>query len=145
MIAGYLLWCATNATIQLGILFLYKRLFFVVNWFCRVCYVIMALVSLWCIFGWATNLGLCRPIRKLWEPMVSALLPLRKPTIATDSNKIKTPGKCGNGKTLCTSIGLIHAILDFTILMMPLPLVWKLNTSVIKKFLISVLLLCGVL
>lgn len=54
-------------------------------------------------------------------------------------------GKCGNGKMMCNSVGVVHAILDFFILMIPMPLIWNLKISTGNKIFLSILLLCGVL
>jgi hypothetical protein len=64
--------------IQSAILFLYRRLFFVVEWFRKACYVLMGLVFAWFVAEWVSDLALCQPVEKLWNIMM--------------------PDKCGNGK-----------------------------------------------
>lgn len=125
LIATYLIWCVAVAVIQLAILFLYNRLFFIVDWFRKTVYVLMGLVFIWFVAAWASDLAICKPVKKLWDPLA--------------------PGSCADGKKMCNAVGLVHAIIDFFILTLPLPLIWKLKTSTSNKVVLSVLLLCGVL
>jgi hypothetical protein len=125
LIITYIIWCAAIALVQFAILFLYRRIFFVVAWFRKVCYVLMGLVFAWFAAAWISDFAICKPVEKLWNPM--------------------QPGTCGDGKKMCNVIGLVHAVLDFTILMVPMPLIWRLKTSTSNKVFLSILLLCGVL
>ncbi|RMZ66222.1 integral membrane [Pyrenophora seminiperda CCB06] len=68
LIITYLIWCAAIAVVQLAILFLYQRLFSVVTWFRRACYIAMGLVFGWFIAAWASDLAICNPTRKVWDP-----------------------------------------------------------------------------
>lgn len=111
--------------LQFAILFLYQRLFWVVDWFRRSCYVLMALVVAWSIATLVGELTICAPTRKLWNP--------------------KSPGKCGDTHKLCLSTGMLHASFDLAILSIPMPLVWKLKISVGNKVFLTFLLLCGIL
>jgi hypothetical protein len=111
--------------IQLAILFLYQRLFFIVEWFRRACYILMGLVFAWFVASWVSDLTICQPVEKIWN--------------------VTMPGKCGNGKMMCNAVGVVHAVLDFFILMIPMPLIWNLRITTGNKVFLSILLLCGVL
>ncbi|KAF2265223.1 hypothetical protein CC78DRAFT_600383 [Lojkania enalia] len=121
---AYITWIPAIAVVQLAILALYLRLFHVVDWARKACYVMVALVVAWLIASFVADLALCKPIQKLWDPMI--------------------PGTCGDHSKACTSIGITHIIFDFTILLLPMPLIWNLKVALYKKFLMSIVLLCGV-
>ena len=121
----YLLWIAAIAIIQLAILLFYQRIFWVVDWFRRSCYVFMVIVVCWFIALYITEFTVCKPVQKNWNPLMD--------------------GTCGDFKKMCNAIGLTHAIIDFSVLLIPLPLIWNLRISIIKKCWLSVLMLAGVL
>lgn len=100
-------------------------MFSIVKWFRITIYILMGLVVVWFLTGYISDFALCQPVSKLWKP--------------------NQPGTCGNPKQVCTSVGLVHSILDFAILLIPLPLVWNLKTSVSNKVVITLVLLAGCL
>ena len=85
----------------------------------------MGLVVMWFIASLVSELAICKPTRKLWELLID--------------------GTCGDVHKMCNAVGVIHAILDFTVLMIPMPLIWNLKMSNRTKIFLSTLLLCGVL
>ena len=55
----------------------------------------------------------CSPIQKLWEPTL--------------------PGHCFSRRRLGVASGIMNVISDFSILLLPLPLIWRLQMSWYKK------------
>ncbi|KAF2735181.1 hypothetical protein EJ04DRAFT_576281 [Polyplosphaeria fusca] len=121
--ATYLVWVVNIAIVQMAILLYYQRLFFVIQWFSRLCYAVMGLVCAWAVGCWVANFAMCHPTARIWDPMVA--------------------GTCGNSKAMCVSADLLHAALDAGILCMPLPIVWRMGISTGKKLGLTVLLLAG--
>jgi hypothetical protein len=85
----------------------------------------MALCTAWWIAFFGGTMGDCVPLRKLWTP--------------------KLPGVCVDQNKACGSTGIAHIILDLIILLLPLPVIWKLRTDKVKKVMISGLFLMGIL
>ena len=89
----------------------------------------MAIVILWsigCVFAFAFQ---CIPARALWEPELEA----------------SGQAKCVNTTALFLSSGIIHILLDFTILVLPLQPIWKLRLSSGRKVALSGLFMLGTL
>lgn len=118
-------WIPAVGSVQLAILVLYLRIFDVITWCRRFCYVIVGGVFAWAVATFIADLTICTPVKKLWDPTV--------------------PGTCGPHEMVCTSAGIIHFIFDFTILLLPMPLIWNLHVSLVKKIAMSFGLVCGVL
>ena len=85
----------------------------------------MALVGAWFVAGFVADLTICHPITYVFNPF--------------------TEGSCGNGIAMCSSVGIVHIVFDFTILIMPIPLIWKLQTPRFNKIALTIILSVGVL
>lgn len=125
LIAAGSLWGTCVLAVQLSILNLYLRLFGVMRWHRMCCYVVMGLCCAWWIAFFGILMADCIPLRKLWTQNI--------------------PGKCVNQKTFCGSTGIAHIILDFIILVLPIPVIWNLKIARSRKVLISIILTLGVL
>ncbi|KAF2675641.1 hypothetical protein K458DRAFT_471269, partial [Lentithecium fluviatile CBS 122367] len=125
LLATFFIYVFAVAFVQLAILFLYHRLFFIVDWFRITCYVLMGLVVAGFVVSPIAQVTICAPIQKLWNP--------------------SKYGKCNNSHELCNVVGIYHVVLDFAILLIPQPLIWKLKTTTINKISVSLLMLCGTL
>lgn len=121
----HVLWVAGIVVVQLAILVFYQRIFWVVDWFRRTCYVLMAIAVAWLISVYITEFVMCKPAHKIWNPLAD--------------------GTCGDTKKMCNAVGLTHAINDFSVLFIPVPLIWNMQVSVAKKCWLSVLFLAGIL
>jgi hypothetical protein len=55
------------------------------------------------------------------------------------------PGKCADEAGICESIGLLHVIVDFLVLSLPIPMIWKLMVALRTKIMLTILLTIGVL
>lgn len=67
----------------------------------------------------------CSPIRKAWVP--------------------ELPGSCDNADTLWMGSGIPSLIIDFMILVLPLPVLWQLQVQPVRKYLIMLVFACGYL
>ena len=68
----------------------------------------------------------CNPREKIW-------------------NQLIITGHCYNGNAAYKASGIFNVISDFTILIIPLPSVWKLNMSLRRKMLTTGVFACGFL
>ena len=85
----------------------------------------MVLCACWFIALVGVLAAECIPLKKLWIPTQA--------------------GKCIDQRKLCTGSGFTHVVLDLLILILPLPPIWKLRTSVARKFRASSILTLGLL
>jgi hypothetical protein len=125
--ATYLFWVINVAIVQLAVLSFYQRMFWVVTWFRRACYALMAISVVWCIGLFITRFTICTPVAKNW------------------GSRAATGGKCGDRDKMCNAFGLTHSILDFLVLFVPVPLIWGLKISFKRKVAVSMLFLAGIL
>lgn len=121
----YLLWVVNIAIVQLAILAFYQRIFWVVDWFRWTCYTMMAISITWCIALFITEFTVCTPVEKIWGSPVD--------------------GRCGDFDKMCHALGLTHSILDFSVLFIPVPLIWRMKISLKRKAAISILFMAGIL
>ncbi|KAJ5780241.1 hypothetical protein N7457_005401 [Penicillium paradoxum] len=106
--AGDLLWVVVIALIQLSILHYYVRNFeqFAVI---LLSYGLMFLCSALCIAGLFATAFLCTPPKRAWLT--------------------NTPGYCGDHETLNIGVNASETILSFLVLILPIPLLWRMPLS----------------
>lgn len=119
------LWSCAVLAIQASILIFYIRLFGITRWFRIACYYVMALCGAWWVAIFGGTMGSCIPLDKLWNPM--------------------EPGQCANMSQACAGTGLVHVILDFIILSLPIPVIWRLQTARSNKILFTFVFTIGIL
>ena len=107
-----------------SILFFYARLFkkhsrsFSVSM-----YVMGAFVTAWMLYAISFLMVQCSPIRKNWLPGAS--------------------GRCLHPYRWHLAVSIWCVIMDFFIMLLPLPTLWKLNTGRKRKLRLTVLFVCG--
>ncbi|KAF4988009.1 hypothetical protein FGRMN_10057 [Fusarium graminum] len=85
----------------------------------------MAVMTLWCVSQLIFLCLLCIPLEAVWDPNIK--------------------GTCFKHQTTMWYVnGIIHTILDFAIIVMPLPIVWKLNLPRSQKFFLSCIFGLGI-
>jgi hypothetical protein len=129
--ANYIIWCANVAALQLSILFMYTRVFGVSKVFRYVCYGCMALTIGWVISGILLRMLICAGSVSKDVFFMKAIIEGQCTDLSLTQN--------------CEAVGLVHVILDFWILSLPIPLIWKLQMPVRTRILLSVLLSVGIL
>ena len=110
------------AVIKLSILFLYGRIF-VQPWFKKALIALGAFVIAYSIAQIFGDIFQCVPIKSLWDPSVS--------------------GYCINYPDLIIIMGVINIVTEIIMLVLPLPLLWRLQLSRSRKSLLTVLFTMG--
>ncbi|OJI88506.1 hypothetical protein ASPTUDRAFT_206339 [Aspergillus tubingensis CBS 134.48] len=110
--ASQLFWAIGIACFRLAILDLYIHTF-PVQTFCIVAYVLEGIIVLYLIGSIATTLRLCRPLAYYWNPSLE--------------------GSCGNAVTAELAAAVINMILDIIAVILPVPVIWKLQMATEKK------------
>lgn len=88
-------------------------------------WIVHALNIAW-VVGMHVVVGLqCTPIEKVWNPLL--------------------PGRCIGTRTLFLGSGVPSLVVNIMILILPLPLLWRLQMKMIRKLLIIGVFLCGYL
>lgn len=122
----YYLFDAGTAVAKSSALFFYARVFGVINqWFKYALWTLHSANVAWLvgiIFGVIFE---CSPIQKAW--------------------KISLEGTCVNTQTLWLASGITSLLIDIFILLIPLPMLWKLQMKVSRKLQIIGVFVCGYL
>ena len=102
-------WIAANTAIKISIRHLYLTLFGSNKTFRLFTFTVIGLVLLFC-FGvlLATFLN-CRPFAKTWNPLL--------------------PGSCGSLQANVLSTSIINFVIDLSIVLLPMPMVWSLQIA----------------
>ncbi|CAK7227108.1 hypothetical protein SCUCBS95973_006431 [Sporothrix curviconia] len=124
LVAYEILYATCNYSVKLSVLFFYQRVF--INRGMRIATIVtMVFVSLWTLGNILQIFLLCRPFRASIDPTV--------------------PGTCGSQKASFVAIGTFNIVTDAVILSLPIPTVWRLQTTTRNKALISGVFLVGLL
>lgn len=116
----------TNAVLtKVSILLLYHRIFGVVRKFHYALYVAGFLATGYWIACTILAFTGCHPLAKNWDKAV--------------------PGGCVNLIAFFRWNGICNLIIDFLILCLPLPMVWRLNIAVKQKITLSAIFMLGLL
>jgi hypothetical protein len=87
------------------------------------CYILGAISMAWNVGLLGVAEGQCIPMKKNWEPWVD--------------------GRCINMRVTFLAVSIPNIITDLAILSLPLPHVWKLQTTFIQKLSLSAVFLLG--
>ena len=112
-------------SIRASVLALYIRIFRTKS-FRTTCYVVHIMNA---AFGAATILGaclICQPIAFNWNHSIPG-------------------GYCGDQKSLDLFIGIVNLLMDVTVVVLPMPVLWGLQMAVGKKFTLSGMFGLGVM
>ena len=125
LLVGEVTWAVAVTFIRASILALYIRIFRTKSfrWACYVAHAINA------AFGAATILGsclICLPIAYNWDHSIAG-------------------GYCGNQKSLDLFIGIFNLLMDVTVVVLPMPVLWGLQMAVGKKMVLSMMFGLGVM
>jgi len=111
--------------IKLSALTLYARLFRISRKMVYTLWALGIIVTLWWIASEVLPWFNCRPIAKTIHPLMA--------------------GECWERTAYYHAVGLINPLLDVIILLLPMPIVWKLNMSLQQKCLVSLVFVLGYL
>ena len=80
-------------------------------------------LSLWWIGAFLTPFLICRPIKLLWEPEIQ--------------------GDCGNRHLYMVLTQIPWIVTDVVVLVMPIPVVWKLHSAIRRRLRVATVFLLG--
>lgn len=86
-------------------------------------YIGLSLVTAWVLFAILSTIFECTPVRKAWLPL--------------------TPGHCLNGYQWYLGSAISSVIIDFYIMLLPLPVLWTLHTGRSRKMVLTGFFFCA--
>lgn len=105
-------------------LLFYHRIFQKTNkWFHWALWVVGSLNAAWLLSAWLSDLLQCTPIEKAWKSSID--------------------GHCIPQWNWFLGTALTSMIIDVIILLMPLPMLWRLHMSKLRKLMITGVFICG--
>ncbi|KAG6362256.1 hypothetical protein INS49_010486 [Diaporthe citri] len=125
MFANSVLWFSTVIVVQLSIIFFYMRIFGVSIIFKWVCYILIAMITMFWVSGFFSLIFSCTPISRSW-------------------NSSET-GTCLPYQPYCVSVGVLHVLFDLAIVALPMPMIWHLRADCRTKIVLSGLLCLGLM
>ena len=123
MLVGQTLSVAAVSLLRASILSLYHHIFRV-KLFRLACYVVHGVNFAYFVGTVLAACLICRPISANWDPQA---------------------GTCGDEKSFDLFIGICNMILDVTVVVLPLPIVWKLQMTRAKKIVLSAIFGMGLM
>lgn len=117
LIVGQVTWAVAVTFIRASVLALYIRIFRTRS-FRMTCYVVHGMNA---AFGAATILGaclICQPLSYNWDHSIRG-------------------GYCGDQRSLDLFIGIFNLIMDVTVVVLPMPVLWGLQMAMGKKLVLS--------
>lgn len=115
-------YCAAIFCTKLSILCLYHRIF-PQRWFRNASLGVAAFMTAWYFTATFGSIFQCVPLASQWDPTVS--------------------GHCVNYGSSARVMGIVNIITDFVLLGLPMPLVWRIQTSITKKWQLTVTFMLG--
>ena len=107
---------------KLSIIYLYNRIF-PLPWFKLALHIIAAFATALAVAAVFTTIFQCVPISSQWDPELS--------------------GHCMNYGRSIQILGVMSIVIDFILLVLPIPLVWRIQISKTNKLLITVTFMLG--
>jgi hypothetical protein len=120
-------------TIKLSILFFYRRLFFVDRWFRIVWWANLVYAILWFVGSTAFYIFQCTPVKYYWTRLEVAIEHPATPIV----------GKCVSSIASIGTPIMLNTISDLAILLLPVPILFKLQTSLQKQIRLVLLFSLG--
>ena len=102
----------------------YMRIFMLNTTLYRInVWIALSLVTAWILFAIPSTIFQCTPIRKAWIP--------------------STPGHCINNYQWFLGSAISSVIIDFYIMLLPLPVLWKLHAGRSRKLVLTGFFFCA--
>ncbi|TLS26695.1 hypothetical protein PpBr36_04408 [Pyricularia pennisetigena] len=111
-----LLWCATTMFTKLSVLLLFTTLF-PTRRMQMAAYVIGSFIIVWCTGAIIATLFMCQPFAMNWNRSIPG-------------------GHCGDDPLFYTILGVINIIVEVTILLLPMPVIYKLNMPLHRRLVV---------
>ncbi|KAK8248600.1 hypothetical protein IWZ00DRAFT_298987 [Phyllosticta capitalensis] len=122
-------WIATQIypimsfSLKISILLLYRRIFFVVPTFTRVCNVLIIIITAIHLAGFTSGVFLCMPISYFWKQAI----PPGYPGAPTHR------GRCQNYQVAWLVLGSFNVITDLIAVVLPLPVLGRLRITAARR------------
>lgn len=126
LLAIQILYFSSAVAIKTSLLLLYYRIFGVVRWFRWLLAVAWTIVLLYYVIALFIAIFECTPVAYYW-------------------NKSIAGGTCINQNRFYRWNGVANLLIDFMILSLTLPMVWRLNLEIRQKISLSCIFLLGML
>lgn len=117
-----LIYVPTPATIKLSILLLYRRIF-TGKLFTQINYSLGAILIIWCVVMEILGIINCLPINAYWDPSVN--------------------GKCLSFRDYSIGYAALNIFTDIAILILPMPMIWRLQLPTFQKVALTCNFLLG--
>ena len=124
LFAGNVFYACTSPTIKLSILLLYRRIF-VTPVVKSITFVVGCILAAWLVAVVFTQIFSCTPVEGSWKPT--------------------TARHCIDSIIFYEAVAISNVLLDFMLLLLPIPVVWKLNMSMRRKAQVCGIFLVGAL
>jgi hypothetical protein len=122
---GAAIYILASAFIKFSIITFYLRIFSVEKTFRVACKVLLVYVFCLHLSGFLATIFACTPVRKSWDSTI--------------------PGHCVSLVKLASVSGGLTASSDFFILLLPLPVIWRLQMETKQKLALSAVFITGIL
>lgn len=115
---GPLIWVVSVTFIRASMVSLYVRIF-PTRWFRRICYLVH-IINICFFFGTIlADCLICQPLSYRWDRLIGG------------------SGFCGDQKSLDLFIGIFNLLLDVTVVVLPMPILWGLKMPVGKRVMLT--------
>ena len=112
LIIGEIVWAFSNTAVKISILHLFIEIFWTRP--IRIaCYTLMTLATCLGTFILLSALLMCRPLAKSWDANIK--------------------GVCGNSQKSFLAQAIINLCVDISIVVLPIPVLWRLQMSGLRK------------
>ena len=122
-------------TIKLSILFFYRRLFFVQRWFRIAWWANLTYAVLWFLGSTLFYIFQCSPVDYYWTRL--------GPLIENTATPVKTTAHCVGSITSIGTPIMLNTISDLSILILPMPILLRLQTTMQKQLRLLLLFTLG--
>lgn len=114
-------WITTNSLVKISILDFYVKVFSTSKTFRHICWGMMAIVGAYWVSTFVRMFFLCTPFAAMWDPSLLQTVP---------------GASCLNLTAVYMSVSVINLLIDFTLFLLPMPLLWGLHMPQRKKLML---------
>ncbi|KAI0858072.1 hypothetical protein F4860DRAFT_527435 [Xylaria cubensis] len=124
VLIGQITWALANTGVKLSIIDFYVTLFGTSRNFRTISYSLMVAVGVYCLLVILVAFLLCRPLAFNWDTTIPG-------------------GYCGNRNAAFLASGILNLILDISVIVLPLPMLWGLHMPIYRKIGLTLLFSVG--
>jgi len=124
MFLGQILWISSNTCVRISIIFLYVSIFRVRS-FRIAAYTVLGLNLAYFLAVILQTLLICQPVAFNWDHTMT--------------------GSCGDQKTSDEVIGVLNIFYDVVLIILPMPMLWKLQMAISRKLALSAIFGMGII